>query len=452
MHELTCSRCQRRFQADAENAPKDPLCPLCAYQTPIQNADTVPWKMVEFEWNARMDEVKLGSFGGLALLDAAWLLLIVAVPWLQGSRVAACLTLFLLVLSFLAAAGTLMRRKRILVLLNLAQVGLFTALPFQLYTAFGQDHYEAARDPRWFDWLTYTLAHVLRAVDLLDVLASYQIDLQNLKPQSTTARTLLLWLRLAVDLFLFMAVAGMAGKIAGALRRRDPRLGPPKEMWLRTIRFLADSASSRFRERVRKARWSYLLLCLATCVVLALVQRWRGADWVLWPLDNVLRIADVPGAMDIYGWKLHRVEEGIGVSTLGVAFRLLCGLYLAEWLAYLSLSAFGGRGLRPVEGFIPDLGSDSETVRRLASEALAEIGTRAIPALVAALGSGEKNTTDGALLTLDRINDLDEGARAAAVRALGQVGPNAREAVPRLVICLIAPSRSPASPCRRCSG
>jgi HEAT repeat protein len=65
-----------------------------------------------------------------------------------------------------------------------------------------------------------------------------------------------------------------------------------------------------------------------------------------------------------------------------------------------------------------DLGEPSPEVRRRAALALAHFRAEAVPALVQAL------------------DDEDFSVRAAATRALGEIGPEARDALPALLNAL----------------
>lgn len=401
----------------------------------------------------------------LALLGAVWVVAVLASGSLRANPVALGVTAAFIAAAFLTGVVTLMVRKRILILLNLAQVGLFVALPWQVYDVLGHEHYRTDHDPAWYDWLVFTLAHVVRAVDFLDILVSYGISLKNVHHGSDLSGCLLVWLHVAVDLFLFAAVVHGLSILFRPADAPGTELTHRKKVTLGKI--VRGVLAVPLSEAFRKARWRYLLFCVVAWFVLAYRQGWSPLDWLLWPLDNVLRAIDFVGVMDIFDWRLHGVtpDETIPtlgylswthtIATFGVFFRFLVLLFLAEWLAYLSLRVFGRLGLQTIEQLAEHLRSPNAKVRERATGLLVSFGREAIPSLVGVLAAPEKEAREAASDALHEIDPewkqspeaksavqplaaslgtlLDKNAFEGAVKALGELGPVAVEAVPALI-------------------
>src|SRR5438046_6477 len=115
----------------------------------------------------------------LVIGSSAWVVLLLAGGF--HSPLTFGTTLALLAVNACVCIGTLIRHKRTLVLLNLVQIALFTVAHYEIFRVWGAHHYQCDREPGPLDWLEFTGAHVLRAVDVLDILEEYGIDLQNVK-------------------------------------------------------------------------------------------------------------------------------------------------------------------------------------------------------------------------------------------------------------------------------
>src|SRR5262249_34460020 len=66
-------------------------------------------------------------------------------------------------------------------------------------------------------------------------------------------------------------------------------------------------------------------------------HHWPTRDWLLWPVDNILRTLDIADIMNIFDVRLHEVPRLPLAMALAVAFRLFVGVYLAELILYLRL-------------------------------------------------------------------------------------------------------------------
>lgn len=327
--------------------------------------------------------------------------IIVSLLWIAGLTLAPALGSALMafwVTAALIAANAgyslwiITRQRRLLVALNCLQIVLFGFLNWQLCQAFGPEHFYFDREPWFLDWIEFTAAHVVRAADLLDAVDELGIVIQNISHGSISAGIILVLMHLTVDVFLI-------GLVLRCVSRwwQDP----PRETYLARGR--------------REFGW--LLLTMAVFVFIAIALQMRPIDWLLWPLDNLLRLLDVGDTMQIFGWKLHGVESNGITMTLALAFRVCAGVWMARFVLFgrLLLMRTWGLGLDELIELLDD--ADAK-VRRGAAEGLGRSG----PAAVVAVHS-----------LLAALRDFDAGVRRAAIEAIGQMGPEARPAVAQLV-------------------
>ena len=174
-------------------------------------------------------------------------------------------------------------QRQILIGLNCTQIILFGVLNSQLYCVFGTDHYRCDREPQFYDWIEFTVAHILRAADFLDALDEYGLPIQTITHNSTPAALILVFMHLSVDYFLLGLILRWASR---ALQE------PVRE--------------TRLEQGRREFGW--LLATLTLFVGFAAFQGLQPSDWLLWPLDNLLRLVDIGDVLQLFGWRLHGVE------------------------------------------------------------------------------------------------------------------------------------------------
>jgi hypothetical protein len=388
----------------------------------------------------------------LAIISAVWVTAFLAASPLHDAESAVWVTAGLIAVNFAVSLWALGHRMRLEDILNLAQVPLFAVLFFQVHAALGPQHYRYDNPPVAFDWLQFTGAHLLRAADVLDVLDDFRIDIQNVKHASTLTGVLLVTFHFMVDVFL-IAVLFRGGR----------------RLWQNSVRLftravLGNRGAGR-EARVSRAlgrglghvRAACLLACIFLCIRHAVLHDWRFEDYIAWPLDNLVRLADFPDAMQIFGWRLHAVKPDSRTATLAVAFRFFAGLYLAGWLNLFGLRVLGRRALRTMDDFIRDLSDLLVPLRETTAKILGEIGAparAALPALIEAAADTDADvreaaadaviriepnwTSDPAGIAalpglLARLTDATPEARAAAASILGQIGPSAVAVVPALI-------------------
>jgi HEAT repeat protein len=352
-----------------------------------------------------------------------WLVLLLTAP---SPAFAIWVTLGLLVVDAAVCLRVLICDKRVPVLLNLTQLALFTVAHYLVFSVWGKQNYIYDREPWMLDWLQFTGAHVIRAVDVLDFIEEYGIDLQNIKHNSTVAGFLLVAMHLTVDVFLLGLVLRFAKKVWLSINevRQKRRQASPAAV---SALFRAEKRSGRFARILARGKMICLVVCVLFIVVLAYLQQWKAADWLLWPLDTIVRLIDVGDMMQVFAWRLHTVEQSYPVATLAVLTRVLTGFYILGWLNYAHLVLLQNLALRTIEEYARDLLDKNIGIRKLTADVLGRIGphaSAAVPALIRTLA------------------DRDPDVRRAAKEALGKVDPNwpqapqAGSAVPALVQAL----------------
>jgi hypothetical protein len=330
----------------------------------------------------------------LSLLSLAWLTALGCLPVLHHQRAAFVVSLMLIGLNAATSFCTLTRKRRILIALNLVQIVLFGVLNCQLFSAFSEEHYRVDRAPGFVDWATFTFAHVLRAADFLDGLDEYGLVVQTIRHESTAAGILLVSMHLVVDVFLLgLVLRGLAG------------------LWARS----SENALARSRRGC-----GLLMLAVLFYVGLAMGQQWRATDWLLWPLDNILRLLDLADAFQVFGWRLHEVPRDFWTSSFAMIFRVGVSYWLARAVLVVRLRGFRGWGLT-VEELVETLAEGESVARRGAIRALGGVGAEARGAVADLIHA---------------LHDPEPSVRTQAARALGQMGPAAAQAVPALAQAL----------------
>lgn len=321
----------------------------------------------------------------LVVVSVFWLAVIVFVPDGAKAQVAFWVTVCLIAANAVLSFRTLTHERRVLMGLSCAQIALFGLLNHQLHGAFDVEHYWCDREPRFYDWIEFTIAHVFRAADVLDALDAYGIPIQVITHNSVTSGLLLVAMHLTVDVFLL-----------GLLLR-----------WL--SQWWQERERQTYLERGRRD-FGWMLASLACYFVFAICLPLKPWDWLLWPIDNLLRLFDVGDLFQIFGWQLHRVEGNYGARAAGLVFRLVAGFWTARLVIYVRMTMMRTWGLS-IEELTELLDDPDSRVRRGAAMGLGQSGMQAQPA-VEALSQA--------------LRDFDPEVRLEAAKALGQIGPPAR--------------------------
>lgn len=197
------------------------------------------------------------------------------------------------------------------------------------------------------------------------------------------------------------------------------------KVWTRWQGQASPQEKRRWKKCLRRILRIGLAGILTVVLTTAILSGWSLETWFLWQLDNVLRTLDVGAVQMVFGWQLHSIESSPWTGTLGILFRLLAGSFLLSWLHTWQLYWLGGRALRPLDDFIEDLQDPEERTRQAAASALGDIGPDA------------KTAVPQLLLALDD----DSGPVGSATRlALAQVGPPPAYLLPDLIAHLRHPN------------
>jgi HEAT repeat protein len=320
------------------------------------------------------------------------------------------LTGLLIVLNYSLSLSFLFRQGHItvnLILLNVIQLGLFSRLHHMIYQTLDQRHYAYIEQPQWFDWIELVAIHVLRAVDLLDILGAYGITLQNLTHQSLLSGFILFSMHIMVDIFLL-------GAIVMFIKRRTAT--QHANTLLKHAHLVAHFKNTP--HFIKQLRFWALLFAIVLIISVAIKQNWPVWNSLLWPLDNILRTLDFGDAFQIFDWQLHTVDMNIGLATLAVFFRLVISAYALEPLNRIALYLLKGRG-KTVDELVKICTSSeySKETHQIAIKALVGFQPKiSVPSLLKALEKTDNNQTHVIL-----------------IEALGEIGPAAKAAIPHLV-------------------
>ncbi len=417
----------------------------------------------------------------VTLLSVVYLVITFVLP---ETQILLWLMALLIIFNYGLSLIYLFRQGKITVnitLLNIVQLALFCRLHALIYDLLGTGHYSYALPPDWYDWVELVAVHVLRAVDLLDALGAYGIHLQNVKHQSTLTGMALFSMHIMVDIFLL-------GTLFMLINRRSATKQASTLMNMQ--RFV-----ERFKgtlDFLKRSRIWGLGVAIVLIITVGITNDWHLINWLLWPLDNILRTLDFGDAFQIFDWQLHSLEMGLWLATLAVFFRLVVGFYAFGPANRFYLYLLGGRGKTLDElarictspefseeemdiAFKALLRFDDSSViphlvtvleggqlhfRRVAAETLEKMGTKAVtavPHLVSVLVDNDSDVREAAFDALEKIDpqwrqsEKTQGAilhfvkalansegdiQIAAAEVLGKMEPSAMTAIPHLVKAL----------------
>jgi len=340
-----------------------------------------------------------------------------------------------------------------LTILNFIQLILFCNLHYLINSELGVEHYSYMSEPYWYDWVQLVAVHVLRAVDLLDIIGAYGIHLQNVIHQSLLAGMILFSMHIIVDIFLLGAVFMLISR-----RSAGQQAATLMKMQRFTIRF---QNILIFFNRIRL--WAFLL-ALVLIIGVGIEQRWSFNNWLLWPVDNILRTLDFGDAFQIFGWQLHSIEMGLGLATLAVFFRLVVSFYAFGPFNRFFLFLLGGRG-KTIEELVRISNSSeySEEEVEVAFRALLRFDTKTVvPHLITIMNEGQLHFRRLAIEDLEEkgilaaqaipslvmvLSDNNSELRLAADHALNNINPQwqqdktIKNLVPKLVDKLLNSKR-----------
>lgn len=359
----------------------------------------------------------------------------------------------------------------VILLLNLAQIGIFFLLHLQIDTFLGTENYLSPSSPELPEWAKFVGAHVLNALDLPDIMDVYGIRLQEITHQGKIAGIALFAMCLTISLFVVSAI------------------------------FRSVSASSQKKQTPPPAvaKWGPLA-GLGVAVMMMAVLGWSAsggaAQWGLWMLDNLLSPLDIGDAIQIFDRQFSPLKPDKILAATAVFFRLMviwATLALAHRLhlhltkkrssvddvaaicisaehsseeriaAIRHLEELGTFADSAVPYLVKVLADPHPDIRSAAVSALEEIDSEwsrseaarnVIPDLIKSLFNKDKSARNAAVEALEKIDpewarseaargvipnlmsalfDKDKNTQMASVGALGKMGPAAAKAAPSLI-------------------
>lgn len=428
---FTCPICSQRLQTKdvhINRVRRVGNCPICRRRLQVQSTEQPPTNTSEAPNDTPPPQPEPWS------VELTWERLFIVLSWIwvvtltvsnlktmPGSLWA---TMGLLSVNFLLALHILIRQKRLLLWLNVAQVALFGALFAQVFYTLAPQYFHYRWNPGFFDWAQFIVAHVIRAVDFLDFLESLGISLQNVKSNHLLPNVLLVFLHWTVGIFLiaflFRGLAAVGKWLIRQWKEEEPiydKETPQISIW------------TMIGDTLKALRGTFLGICFILFVLCAFRQQWTWSDMLLWPLDNLLRVIDLGDTMQILHCRLHGVEHDTWSALLSVFFRFCIGLYVIKWMKWLILKSLGGMTPEPLEVIHQDLQSESPEIREASAKAVGEMGEVAIelaPDLVPMLADEEKTVRETAQEALQNLGPFAQSAVTDLVKKLVHVKPTIR--------------------------
>ena len=398
-----------------------------------------------------MDTLKKDSVVLLILLSILFLLVSFVV---QKNEILVGTIALLIALNFIVSLTYLFRQGKItssIIFLNILQIAFFCRLFPLIHDVLGADHYSYELPPMWYDWLELVTIHVFRAIDLLDILSAYDIDLQSVHPNSSLVGGILVSMHAMVDIFIMGAILIFIRHRSAAMKKNGilDFFGEKTGYFLKILRHTIEACVIFF------------------VIYIAISNQWGMRNFLLWCLDNLVRTLDFGDAMEIFDWQSHDLEMDIWLETLAVLFRIVVSVYILGLANIIFLHLFGGGG-KTMDELSAICNSNTEyspKERRLALSALIKFKSSAvIPHLVTTLGNRNSYIRHAAAQALKKVDnqwqksdigiqaiqnfaitlkkDKNEFSRQAAAEALGLVGPSAVKVVPTLVKALVDKKRN----------
>lgn len=422
---ITCPGCRTTYQLRDHLAGKTVRCPACPTVLRIPAAPVAEEDIPTLEpAGPPRSRANLLLLVSLLWAIVAWYVATLA-PWLAFVPGVELLHLVLpavtagLVLVNLAVAVSYLRygEHALALLPNTAvQVVLFTVLFFQIGAHLGAEFYRLDTAPTPLDWWGFSLAHALRATDVLDGVEAYGLRLQTIRHAGGFVGGVLVLYHLVVNVFVLSLLWGI---------------------W---------TAASRWLRNHPARRWTVAGLLLVGFVVWATawalcafwLRPWQSRDIPWWFAECALRVVDCADCIDSFDITLHQVpREWIeGSLTLG------CRLYLALLVGLVVQALWGRRAdtSKPRVGYRPALAALALVAALLAvllPAALLVQPEAALPGLAEAVRDDARS--EPALRALRRLGvaaapilpalatattEVPQRAEAV-VEAIGYLGPTA---------------------------
>jgi HEAT repeat protein len=292
----------------------------------------------------------------------------------------------------------LFRRKvpidRLLLVTGL-QIGLFTTLFFQFAAHLGADCYSIQRPTRSWEWVQFSVAHAVRAADVLDAIEAYGWDIQVIKHRGPFVASVIVLYHIVIDLFVLGLFWAMTRRLQKRLMEKPGRVAVV--FLLGALAFLG---------------WFGVWMAFAMEV-----RPWRPIDVPLWFAENVVRVVDFADAMDSFDIHWHQVPAGPVESTL----TFFCRLWIAIAISLFLNWRMARKGVRPP---VVD-------ARPISPWSLARLGV-AVVLIAAVIGVDsllEAGTSERVAGLADAATGDDPDRARQALAEIRRLGPNARDAI-----------------------
>lgn len=254
-------------------------------------------------------------------------------------------------------------------------IPLFIFLHSTTYHAFGADNYIFKTEPDVKSWSIFVMSHMLRIVDVLDIIEETGINIQNIQQKSALSSASLVAMHWIISVVFFFALylayknhKELLALIAQTIKSVITFLLSLVVLYvfqavLRYAFFGAEALDNRiitlitgffvmgiyiFVIGLLLLGIIFLLLALMSALltfdsfrnnhlaptitvviisITAYYQGWPLSDLFLWPLDNILRVIDVGDTLQIFHWQMHGVSSGCWNILCALIFRLFVVLY-----------------------------------------------------------------------------------------------------------------------------
>src|SRR5262249_23106767 len=104
-----------------------------------------------------------------------------------------------------------------LLLVTGLQIALFTTLFFQLFAHAGAELFDVDGPTYAWQWVVFSLAHALRASDVLDVIEAFGLKVQPIKHQSAFVAVFVIGYHVVVDVFVLGVLWAFVARVKRGL-------------------------------------------------------------------------------------------------------------------------------------------------------------------------------------------------------------------------------------------
>ncbi len=212
-----------------------------------------------------------------------------------------------------------------MMMLLLIQLTLFCRLHIHIYHIRESAYiFYQSSAPEWSDWIKFIGVHILKAVDLPDIIDAYGIRFKIINTQRFSSVITLFSMYMLVSLVLLSFIFKRINiSIQYVIRKKSKGV------------------------IIKRLRICVLLTIVIITALVALKNQWGVKNGLLWIMNNILYLLDVGDAIQILNRNLSLVpgsdaaEMSRGLATLAILFRLIIGSYMIFILSSLYLRIFG---------------------------------------------------------------------------------------------------------------